>query len=148
MKKCAIVFVMFVLAFTFQSSLASAQKTRTDSRSRGEKQMTAAKQEEEVPFACSLTALNASQREHHKELSKQLRESVKETREMRDGYGFRLPGDGQTVAMAAEWITLERLCCPFFTFQLEIGSEGKPIWLRMTGREGVKQFMQSEFGIK
>jgi hypothetical protein len=50
--------------------------------------------------------------------------------------------------MAAEWISFERLCCPFFSFQLDIASEGAPIWLRMTGREGVKQFMQVEFDIK
>lgn len=141
MRTIMIRFAIIVLAFAFQSSFTLAQ-------SNGGKEMTPKGGSERVPFACSLTALNASQRERHKELSKQLREAVKETRELREGYGFRLTGENQTIAMAAEWITLERLCCPFFTFQLEIGSEGKPIWLRMTGREGVKQFMRSEFGIK
>src|SRR5262245_52919147 len=139
----------FLLAGALCLSLASTQKTRTvNSRSSGEKRMTAAKESEEIPFACSLTALTPEQRDHHRDLSKQLREAVKETRELRDGYGFRFAGDGETIAMVAEWVTLERLCCPFFSFQLEIGSEAKPIWLRMTGREGVKQFMRSEFGIK
>jgi hypothetical protein len=45
-------------------------------------------------------------------------------------------------------LALERLCCPFFAFQLEISKDGAPLWLRITGEEGVKEFMQLEFGIK
>ena len=111
--------------------------------------MTAEKaQQNEATFFCSLTALNAAEREHHKELGQKLRTGIKEIRELSDGYAFRLSGERQTIVMVAEWIALERLCCPFFAFQLEIGSDPNPIWLRITGREGVKQFMQSEFGIK
>jgi hypothetical protein len=149
MKQMIIVFTALFLAVVFQSSLASAQTEKSSSsRASGAKKMTAEKQQEEVPFACNLTALSAAEREHHKELSKKLRAAVEGTRELSDGYGFRLNGERQTIAMVAEWVSLERLCCPFFTFQLEIGSDAKPIWLRMTGREGVKDFMRLEFGLK
>jgi len=102
----------------------------------------------EQPFYCNLAALNAEQRKHHRDLTARLRESVAEVREMADGYGFRLPADTAHINLAAEWITLERLCCPFFAFQIDVGSDGQPLWLRLTGRDGVKPFMQSEFGIK
>jgi len=47
---------------------------------------------------------------------------------------------------AAEFISLERLCCPFLRFSLEVEPEGGPIWLRLTGREGVKAFIREEVG--
>ena len=46
--------------------------------------------------------------------------------------------------MAAEFIALERLCCPFLNFGLEIKAEGGPVWLRLSGREGVKAFIREE----
>lgn len=99
-------------------------------------------------FACSLTALTAEQRKRHAELRKTLGESVKEVQELADGYAFRLPDDTKTILSAAEFISYEKLCCPFFKFNLEIESDGKPVWLKLTGREGVKQFLKTEFGLK
>ena len=43
------------------------------------------------------------------------------------------------------WVGLERRCCSFFRFQLEFGGEAGPVTLRLTGREGVKDFIRSEF---
>ena len=102
----------------------------------------------EQPFFCNLSALDADQRTHHRELTARLRESVEEVRELADGYGFRLAVDTARITLVAEWMALERLCCPFFAFQIDVGSDGQPLWLRITGRAGVKSFMQSEFGIK
>jgi len=31
----------------------------------------------------------------------------------------------------------------YLTFALEIEREGGPVWLRLTGREGVKEFMRN-----
>ena len=147
MRTRATLFMTCVFLFTLLSNLASGQQV--ESQSGGENKMTAGRTEQiEAPFLCSLTALSATERERHKDLGRQLRTGVKEIRELPVGYAFRLPGERQSISVVAEWISLERLCCPFFTFQLEIGSDPNPIWLRITGREGVKQFMQSEFGIK
>jgi len=144
-----IMFLMvIVLTLALQTSLAKSQRA-TSAKSTAEKGMTSTSTpESEAPFACSLTAMSAAERAHHKELSQELHAAVKETRELPNGYAFRLSGERRSLAMLSEWVSLERLCCPFFTFQIEAGAETQPIWLRMTGREGVKQFMQSEFGIK
>lgn len=146
----AIFFTTCTLLLTVFSNLANGQQVdKPKPQTGGEGKMTVQETKPiEGPFFCSLTALTVAERLHHKDLSQQLHAGVKETRELSDGYAFRLSGERQNIAMVAEWISLERLCCPFFTFQLEIGSDPNPIWLRITGQEGVKQFMQSEFGIK
>jgi len=131
-------------------SVATAQQssaTRQSTIQEGTK-MSAEKKAESPVFMCSLTALTPDQRNHHRELSERLHKSVSEVRELADGYAFRLPGETANITLVAEWITLERLCCPFFAFQLEISKEGAPLWLRITGEAGVKEFMQLEFGIK
>jgi hypothetical protein len=44
-----------------------------------------------------------------------------------------------------EWIEMERLCCPFLTFQLTL-SAGKSEWLlAITGAEGVKALIAAKF---
>ena len=115
--------------------------------SQQEAKPTGSSSKDSQPFACSLTALNAEQRKRHAELAKTLHESVKEVQELPDGYAFRLPDDAKTIVATAEFISYERLCCPFFKFNLEVESDGKPVWLKLTGREGVKQFLKTEFGI-
>ena len=102
----------------------------------------------ESPIACNLNALDNEQRRRHQSLTAQLRAAAQETRELPDGYSFRLPSDGATIQRAAEWITLERRCCPFIAFGLEISRENGPLWLSLTGREGVKPFLKMELGVK
>jgi hypothetical protein len=102
----------------------------------------------ESPIACNLNALDKEQRRRHQSLTAQLRATVQETRELPDGYSLRLPSDEATIQRTAEWITLERRCCPFLAFGLEAGREGGPLWLSLTGREGVKPFLKIELGIK
>jgi hypothetical protein len=59
--------------------------------------------------------------------------------------GFDLSFDARTLDIAAlgEWIALERRCCPFLRFRLEIGPEDKAI-LALTGGPGVKEFLRTE----
>jgi hypothetical protein len=46
--------------------------------------------------------------------------------------------------MLAEWIGNERLCCPFFDFDLRVGDASAPMSLKISGPEGVKQFIRAE----
>ncbi|MCI0659672.1 MAG: hypothetical protein L0220_01225 [Acidobacteria bacterium] len=103
---------------------------------------------DESPIACNMKALDRKQRERHRLLTAQLHAAVQETRELPDGYSFRLPSDEATIQRTAEWITLERRCCPFITFGIEVGRESGPLLLNLTGREGVKPFLKMELGIK
>jgi hypothetical protein len=100
----------------------------------------------ELPIACDMTALDGAQRERQKLLMERFRATVEEAQALPEGYAFRLRADAETILAAAEFITIERLCCPFLTFELEVGPAGKPVWLRLTGSVGAKEFIEAEFG--
>jgi hypothetical protein len=103
---------------------------------------------QESPFACNLLALDAAGRQRHKTVSQQMHAAVKEVRELSDGYAFRFPAEQDNILLVSEFIARERLCCPFFRFELVAEQEGGPLWLQLRGREGVKEFIRAELGIR
>jgi hypothetical protein len=69
---------------------------------------------------------------------------VSEQRELDDGFAFRVGADA--LLEAAEWVKYEHQCCPFFTLTLEQARDDDgPLWLKVTGRSGVKSFIRREF---
>lgn len=103
-------------------------------------------QENESPFACDMTAIAPEQRGSHLEMTEKLFRLVEQVAELPNGYRFRLPDDSETLRSAAEFIALERLCCPFFSFAIEVEREEGAVWLSLSGREGVKPFILAEIG--
>jgi len=100
------------------------------------------------PFACNALALSPETRKRHfEELGPALLKLKRSTRELPDGYEFELPADNKTYQLLTEWAFQERLCCPFFDIELRLDREGGPLWLRLTGRPGTKEFIKMEFGI-
>lgn len=67
-----------------------------------------------LPLACDLTAIGATQREHHQSNTEQLLAAVQVTQELPEGYAFRFSAEPNLIIEIAEFIKLERLCCPFF----------------------------------
>ncbi|MCB0168435.1 MAG: hypothetical protein KDI79_29675 [Anaerolineae bacterium] len=102
--------------------------------------------ENSTVLACDLTAIEMEQREQHIMETKRLFSLVQEARELPDGYALRLPNDTDTILSTAGFIVQERKCCPFIHFALELEAENGPLWLRLTGRDGVKPVLQAEFG--
>ena len=94
----------------------------------------------ETPIACTLP--EPDQRTRRDELATEVFSGVEETRELADGYAFRYPGSAAWATDLLEFITFERACCPFFTFELVFEPDQGPIWLRVRGPEGVKQFIR------
>ena len=99
----------------------------------------------EVIIACDPNAISAEQRERWLEVGTQLYAAVQEVQELPDGYTFRLPSDPEMLLIVAEDLNVERLCCPFIRYTLEIEPNGGPFWLRFTGGEGVKEFLRISF---
>jgi hypothetical protein len=96
-------------------------------------------------FYCNMLALSPAQRTAHQELIGRLFGSlVQETRELPDGYAYRF--DGEHYPLVAEFITNERLCCPFLTFSLNVSPHGGPLWLQLTAEGDVKPFLREELG--
>jgi hypothetical protein len=100
------------------------------------------------PIACNLLGLDASQRRRQQDLHKQLFSRVESVRELSNGYAVGLPATSENILAVAEFISLERVCCSFFRFELAVGRQEEPLWLRITGGEGVKEFLKSGFKLK
>lgn len=95
------------------------------------------------PFYCDRVALTPEQRKRHfDELGPKLRSLRKSVRELSNGYEFEFPSDTTTYQLLAEWAIQEHLCCPFFDIDLRLESEGGPLWLRLSGRPGTKEFIK------
>ena len=99
---------------------------------------------QKIPLACDLTAIPAEEREAHERLARQLFfETAPVREELPDGYAFLFQAD--QYPLVAAFIANERLCCPFFRFTLEVPPAQGALWLRVTGDEGVKEFVDAEF---
>ena len=90
----------------------------------------------EPALACLVRAMDAEQRERYRELRRFLGEDFMEARELDTGYAFRHSPKAVVLVALAEYVSLERLCCPFFVFAIEVGHGGGDVWLKMTGPEG------------
>jgi hypothetical protein len=97
-----------------------------------------------VPFACDMTALSTMQRARHQELGNLLRSVLREVRELSDGYEFEFSLNSPTYSALTELTPLEHACCPFFSISIRIEPDKQLLW-RLSGAEGVKQFIQAEF---
>src|SRR5689334_19757609 len=97
--------------------------------------------------SCNLSALDRDQRKRHDILAKDLFAKHLEIKETPDGYGVRFPNNRLLFIALSEWITLEQLCCPFLTLSIELHRDQGPIWLKATGKDGVKNFLRAELGI-
>jgi hypothetical protein len=96
-------------------------------------------------FACNMHAMAPHERQQHIANSQQVFQLVQAIEELGNGYAFRLPYTRETLQNLAEFIVFERLCCPFFGFALEIKPDVETVCLSLTGRDGVKPFIQAEF---
>lgn len=101
---------------------------------------------EDLPIACDASALTPDEREHWvNDIAPKLYRQVQEIRELPNGWAWRLPSTAEVLCLLAEEMNVERLCCPFVTYTLEIEPNHGSFWLRMTGGEGVKVFLQMAF---
>lgn len=93
-----------------------------------------------------MSAIEPGRREQHIATGREVFQAVTEIKELPEGYAFRLPYEPDVLVKTAEFISLEKLCCPFLGFVIEVEAEGGAIWLRFVGREGVKAFIREEVG--
>jgi hypothetical protein len=96
-------------------------------------------------FYCNIKALTPEERAHHKQLSDKLMAARKEIVETPKGYEFQFSPKDVSLAELADWAVAESKCCPFFDFHLDLENEGTLLCLRLTGEEGIKAFIRTEF---
>lgn len=95
-------------------------------------------------LVCNMAAIPKEIRPIHQANIERIAASVQEVRELETGYAFRLANESDLLQTVVAFLSYERLCCPFFHFQLELEPNQGPIWLHITGVVDVKAFIQSE----
>jgi hypothetical protein len=100
----------------------------------------------ELPIACKLTDPEFQRR--RSDLLNMFRSALLETKELDEGYAYRFPAEGNSIAELAQLITFERQCCPFLRFNLRLEPAEGPLWLELTGPVGTKDFLQTLFGLE
>lgn len=102
---------------------------------------------QQAGFYCNAKALSPSERSRHSELTEKLLTNRKAVVEMAAGYEFQFEPSTITLAELADWAVNESKCCPFFDFHLDLEREGKLLCLRLTGPDGIKAFIRTEFHV-
>jgi hypothetical protein len=89
--------------------------------------------------------LTPAQRESHIQTTTELIQSVQSVQEVENGYEFTFPNESELILKIAEFISNERLCCPFLKFSLDVFSDIEPVTLTLTGPIGTREFLRAEF---
>lgn len=96
-----------------------------------------------VPLACIPGAIPPAERPAHFALiARVFGDSALEKREIPNGYAFRF--GPEAFEEVARFVANERKCCPFLDFTLEISRDAGPLWLRLFGSVGTREFLDAE----
>ena len=93
------------------------------------------------PIACNLKALTSEQRKELEQIGLHVISAIDASKELKDGYAFRVDPRKASLADVAQWLDLWRRCCPFYEFQIDLHAANARVWLTVTGRPGVKQYI-------
>jgi hypothetical protein len=99
----------------------------------------------DMPLACDMTVFAAAQREQHLQATTQLFQAIQSIHEAENGYEFTLRNDSSIITGIGEFISNERICCPFLEFSLKVVSDRGPISFTLTGPAGTQEFLREEF---
>ncbi|MFB6278211.1 MAG: hypothetical protein ABEK75_01775 [Salinibacter sp.] len=97
----------------------------------------------DTPIACDLSVLDEPRR--HKEQFESLFQEREEVRKVEGGLAVRFPGATRYAERALDFISRERKCCPFLTFQVAVEPEQRGVWLYMGGDEPVEDYLTGAF---
>ena len=95
-----------------------------------------------MPLVCIPGAI--TNRIRYDQLRQKIHAAIIAKNDFEYGQYWQLSENQITVSETAEWIEMERLCCPFLSFRLETNSEPGHR-LTMTGPDGTAEFLRIEF---
>ena len=98
----------------------------------------------DAPFACDLSRLSDGQRAREKVLLAGFKTLCERHEETDLGFRFFVSADPEVLSAIGEFLALERLCCPFLEFHLEVSSADLAA-LHIFGRPGAKAVIAAEF---
>jgi len=95
-------------------------------------------------LTCKLTTRELQERK--RTVIADLKAALLERVEIANGMRYKFPGADRDIEKLVSFIKTERMCCGFFTFTLIVSEDDQPVWLELTGPEGVKDFIREEVG--
>lgn len=97
-------------------------------------------------LACNPGSIHPDDRVRYRGLMNRLRVSIGGRTELPFGYVYSITTESISLLELADWVTLERLCCPFLNFLIDVDAAGD-VHLTVRGPKGVKEVLQEEFPV-
>ena len=99
----------------------------------------------DLPLVCNMGVFTPAERAAHIQTTTELMQAIQEVQEVDNGYALMFPNETALIPRIAEFISKERLCCPFLKFTLTVDLNRAPISLSLTGPLGTREFLRAEF---
>ena len=93
---------------------------------------------EDIPIAC---ALDKAQFEERKALVDSLAQRAIERKVIPSGFALRFGRESGLVSQLASFVELERACCPFLTFRIDVRAS-ESVWLELTGPSAAQELIR------
>jgi len=98
-------------------------------------------------IACCKLTFSEEEQNNYYELRNNIFNNLVRTDELADGYSFVFSGSERDLLHdLADWIPLEKKCCPFLQFSVLINKD-EYVRLQITGPSEVKNFLLNELEI-
>lgn len=88
-----------------------------------------------------MRALTSEQRKDLGQRGERVISAIASVRELNNGYAFHVDPAKVTLIEMAQWLDLWRRCCPFYEFRIDYRAADGDLWLSVTGRPGVKEYL-------
>lgn len=98
-----------------------------------------------IPVACTLSGADLARR---RDLLANLRAACRRIEDLDDGVRLTFDGAADTIGRVAAVIDLERACCRFLHFRLDVAPDGGPVTLTLSGPPGTAAFLHDELGFQ
>jgi|SRR5688572_14545458 hypothetical protein len=99
----------------------------------------------DLPIVCTLPSPELRARRN--ELVRFVAREARERTAHGEGYRLRFEPDWALLRDLLELIEVERHCCAFLTFRLEVTPGNGPVWLEISGPPGTRNFLETELGL-
>lgn len=99
----------------------------------------------DLPIVCTLPTPELRARRN--ELVSFVAREALECRRDGEGYRLRFHPTWAVLRDLIELIEVERHCCAFLTFRLEVTPGNGPVWLEISGPPGTRNFLEEELGL-
>lgn len=96
------------------------------------------------PIACDLTVFDSGERSEHIALAKELLAQARRIIEHTNGFTFVFDKSPVIDEQIANWVSKEKKCCPFFSFEVTTVTTPPSLNLRIDGPEGTKNILKAE----